>query len=207
MPAVFVPDRLTRHIAAGHPWLYADAVPAISGARSGDFVTLLGQGRRPIGSALFDPDSPIALRVLTTRKDERPGPDLWRRRIEAAWLLRQATLDLSATDAYRVLHGEGDRLPGVVVDLYAGHAVLKLDTPAWLPHLDDLVAALVAVLRPRSLWFKGLSGQRGAGDADLPPSHRPRLLAGDDPPPQIEFREHGMRMLVDVRRGQKTGMF
>ena len=176
MPAVLVPDRLTRHVAAGHPWLYVDAVPEVVGARTGDLVTLLGQGRRPIGHALFDADSPIALRVLSTRKDEPPGPALWHSRIKAACLLRQATLDLSATDAYRVVHGEGDRLPGVVLDLYAGHAVLKLDTPAWLPHLEALVATIAEVINPQSLHFKGLSGQRGAAgnDAELPANRRPR---------------------------------
>lgn len=200
MLAVLVPDRLTRHVAAGHPWLYADAVPTIVGARTGDLVTLLGHARRPIGSALFDAESPIALRVLGTHKRDVPGPALWRRRLETAWLLRQSTLDLTGTDAYRLLHGEGDRLPGVVVDLYAGHAVLKLDTPAWLPHLGDLTAAIVDIAAPRSLFLKGLSGQRG-GDAVQ------QVLAGDPPPPQIEVCEHGMRMRVDVRRGQKTGMF
>src|SRR5690606_37835926 len=92
--AVVVPDRLTRHVAAGHPWLYADAVPTIVGARTGDLVTLLGHARRPIGSALFDAESPIALRVLATHKRDVPGPALWRRRLETAWLLRQSTLDL-----------------------------------------------------------------------------------------------------------------
>lgn len=206
MPAVLVPDRLTRHVAAGHPWLYADAVPAIVGARTGEIVTLLGQGRRPLGSALFDADSPIALRVLSTARDEQAGPALWRRRLETAWHLRQATLDLRDTDAFRLLHGEGDRMPGVVVDMYAGCAVLKLDTPAWLPHLGDLTAAIVAVARPRSIYFKGMSGQRGGG-ADAPPNQRPRLLHGDEPPPRIEVREYGMRLKVDVRRGQKTGLF
>lgn len=206
MPDVHVPDRLTRHVAAGHPWLYADAVPAVQGARTGDFVTLVGQGRRPLGAALFDEGSPIALRVVSTRRDERPGPALWRQRIESAWRLRQATLDLSATDAFRLLHGEGDRLPGVVVDMYARTAVLKLDTPAWLPHLRDLTGALVDVVDPLAVYFKGLSGQRGQAHADDAPE-RPRVLVGDAPPPTILAREHGMRLLVDVRRGQKTGLF
>ena len=76
MLSVVVPDRLTSHVAAGHPWLYADAVPAIAGARTGELVTLLGQGRRPIGQAIFDAESPIALRVLSTRRDEPAGPAL-----------------------------------------------------------------------------------------------------------------------------------
>lgn len=205
MPSVVVPDRLTSHVAAGHPWLYADAVPAIAGARTGELVTLLGQGRKPIGQAIFDAESPIALRVLTTRRDEPAGPALWRRRVADAWALRRATLDLGRTDAFRLLHGEGDRLPGVVVDHYAGFLVLKLDTPAWLPHLHDLCAALVEVCEPRGIFFKGLSGAR-TGDDEQGPG-RARTLVGDDPPVHIDVREHGMRLLVDVRRGQKTGLF
>lgn len=205
VPAVVVPDRLTTHVAAGHPWLYADAVPAVQGARTGDVVTLLGQGKKPIGLALYDADSPIALRVLSTRRGEAPGPALWRRRIEDAWRLRQDVLDLRETDAYRALHGEGDRLPGVVVDHYAGVLVIKFDTRAWLPHTDALVEALVDVVRPRSIYFKGLSGQRSADERSG--LERPRLLFGADPPQEIRVREHGMVFLVDVRRGQKTGTF
>ncbi len=199
MPAVVVPDRLTAHVAAGHPWLYADAVPAISGARTGDLVTLLGAGRRKLGEALYDADSPIALRVLATRRSEPAGPALWHRRIADAWALRHAVLDLRNTDAFRVLHGEGDRLPGVVVDHYAGFLIIKLDTPAWLPHLADLTAVLSDICRPRGIFFKGLTGERG--------DQAHRVLAGEDPPEHIAVREHGMQLLVDVRRGQKTGLF
>lgn len=201
---VVVPDRLTRHVAAGHPWLYTDAVPGLRG-RTGEFVALLGQGRRPIGVALLDAESPIALRVLSTRRGERPGRELWRQRVDTAWRLRQSTLDLSQTDAFRLLNGEGDRLPGVVVDLYAGTAVLKLDTPAWLPHLDELADTVAAVASPETIYFKGLSGRRG--DSAAPPAERPRVLRGEPPPERLLVREHGMRLLVDVRRGQKTGLF
>ena len=197
MATVVVPDRLTSHVAAGHPWLYADAVPAVQGAGTGDFVTLLGQGRRPIGHALYDADSPIALRVLTTRKDEHPGPFLWRLRVDQALRLRRGTLDLRTTDAFRLLHGEGDRLPGVVVDHYAGFLVLKLDTPAWLPHLEHLADALEHHLAPRGIFFKGISGEQEPA----------RPLRGHEPPEHILVHEHGMRLQVDVRRGQKTGLF
>jgi 23S rRNA (cytosine1962-C5)-methyltransferase len=199
VPTVVVPDRLTPHVAAGHPWLYADALPVIPGARTGDLVTLLNTDRRKLGEALYDADSPIALRVLATRRSEPAGPALWRRRIADAWDLRHAALDLRATDAFRVLHGEGDRLPGVVVDHYAGFLIIKLDTPAWLPHLTDLTAVLSDIIKPRGIFFKGMTGDRG--------DQAHRVLAGDDPPEHIAAREHGMHFLVDVRRGQKTGLF
>jgi 23S rRNA (cytosine1962-C5)-methyltransferase len=158
--------------------------PAIVGARTGDLVTLLNTDRRKLGEALYDADSPIALRVLATRRSEPAGPALWRRRVADAWDLRHAALDLRATDAFRVLHGEGDRLPGVVVDHYAGFLIIKLDTPAWLPHLTDLTAVLSDIIKPRGIFFKGMTGDRG--------DQAHRVLAGDDPPEHIAAREHGM---------------
>lgn len=207
MPAVSVPDRLIGHLLAGHPWLYADALPAITGARTGDFVALETPRRRPLGVALFDGASPIALRVLSTRGDERPGPALWRRRIAAALELRRLALDLRETDAYRLIHGEGDRLPGVVVDVYAGFLAVKLDTPAWLPHLGDLTRALEEGLQPRGIYFKGVAGQRRAGAPAPGPEGQPRLLAGVMPPDPLVIREHGMRLGVSIQSGQKTGLF
>ncbi|MEZ4448086.1 MAG: class I SAM-dependent rRNA methyltransferase [Nannocystaceae bacterium] len=226
MPAVSVPERLVGHLLAGHPWLYADAVPTIPGVATGDFVALETPRRRPLGVALYDGASPIALRVLSTRGDEHPGPALWRRRIADALALRrlalagaddpgarrradpsQGPLALGETDAYRLIHGEGDRLPGVVVDVYAGHLALKLDTPAWMPHLQGLVAALEEVAAPRGIYFKGVAGQRRAGAPAPGPEAAPRVLSGAAPPDPVIVREHGMALQVSIQSGQKTGLF
>ncbi|MCB9568045.1 MAG: class I SAM-dependent rRNA methyltransferase [Myxococcales bacterium] len=210
MPAVSVPERLVGHLLAGHPWLSAGAVPAIDDASTGDFVALLTPKRRILGIALFDGHSPIALRVLSTRADERPGRELWRARIRDALALREAALDLRETDAFRLIHGEGDRLPGVVVDAYAGHLSLKLDTAAWLPHIGGLVDALVDVVAPRGIYLKGVSGQRRRserGAVELGPEAEPRTLYGAPPPEPTIVREHGMRLGVSLVHGQKTGFF
>ncbi len=207
MPAPLrVPERLVGHLLAGHPWIYADAVPAMQ-ARSGDFVALQTPSGRPLGFALHDPHSAIALRVLSTRAGERPGAALWRERVRAALALREMALDLRDTDAFRLVHGEGDRLPGVVVDAYAGYLVVKLDTPAWLPHLGDLVAALEAVVRPRGIYLKGVAGERRAGAPELGDEAKARVLAGGAPPDPIVVREHGMRLSLSIVHGQKTGLF
>jgi 23S rRNA (cytosine1962-C5)-methyltransferase len=229
---VLIPDRLAGHVLKGHPWVYADILPPGPPiASTGELVMLVGRDGKPLGQALFDAGSPIALRVLNTRRDDVAGPSLWRRRVRDALALRRSTLDLSATDAFRLLHGEGDLLPGVVVDHYAGWLVMKLDTAAWLPHLDDLVAALEAEVQPRGIYLKGLTGRKGAedggaaaggearvlaggearvlagGEARVLAGGEARVLAGAAPPEDLVVLEYGMQLRVDVYRGQKTGFF
>lgn len=207
MATVRIPERLIGHILAGHPWIYADAIPAIDGARTGDIVALQTPSRRPLGAALYDASSAIALRVLSTRPEQRPGPALWRARIGEALALRRVAVDQRDTDAFRLVHGEGDRLPGLVVDVYAGFLVIKLDTPAWLPHLGDLCASLEAALQPRGIFLKGVAGERRSGAPELGPEAQPRTLLGREPPDPLVIREHGMRLSVSILRGQKTGLF
>ncbi len=207
MTAVCVPERLVGHLLAGHPWLYAESIPAIQEAQTGDFVALLSPKRRLLGIGLFDARSAIALRVLSTRAEDRPGPDLWRRRVREALRCRREALDLERTDAYRLLNGEGDRLPGIVVDNYAGYLSLKLDTEAWLPHLDDLCGALVEVVDPRGIYLKGVAGSRRKGARDPGPLAKPRTLYGEAPPEPTPVLEHGMRLGVSLVHGQKTGFF
>jgi len=124
------------------------------------------------------------------------------RRVDAALALRSAVVP-RGTDAYRVLNGEGDRLPGIVVDRYGGVLVVQLLTAGAARLGPALLEALVARLAPRTVYERsegsvraeeGLGGARG-------------VLWGDEPPATLEVREHGMRLLADVVRGQKTGMF
>ncbi len=207
MTSVSVPERLVGHLLAGHPWLYAESMPEIQDATTGDFIALLTPKRRLLGIALFDASSAIALRVLSIRAEERPGIELWRQRIRDALALRKEALDLQSTDAYRLLHGEGDRLPGVVVDNYAGYLSLKLDTEAWLPHLQDLCQALTDVIAPRGIYLKGVAGSRRKGAPKPSPLATPRVLAGEPPPEPTRVREHGMHLGVSLVHGQKTGFF
>jgi len=174
---IVVPERVAGHVLKGHPWVYADILPpGPPPAETGDLVSLVSREGKLLGQALFDAGSPIALRVLTTRREDVPGAPLWRRRVTEAWRLRQRTLDQTSTNAFRLMHGEGDRLPGVVVDHYAGFLVMKLDTPAWLPHLEGLVEVLEEVVRPRGIYLKGLSGRQE--EESVPDIARPRVLAG-----------------------------
>ncbi len=203
--AVSVSNALLPHIKGGHPWIYADAIK-MPDLATGTFVNLVDRRGQRIGSALYDRDSPLALRIVGTGR-ETPGPGLWAARLRAAWDLRQSLFHHADTNCYRLVNGEGDRLPGIIVDRYADDLCLKLDTPAWMPHLGDIVRELVSLAAPRGIYFKGLIGEL--------PSHltapvfdaSPRVVAGRAPPDPVEVREHGMVLLASLQRGQKTGLF
>ncbi|MBI5089859.1 MAG: class I SAM-dependent methyltransferase [Actinobacteria bacterium] len=107
-------------------------------------------------------------------------------------------------NGYRVVHGESDQLPGLVVDRYAHVAVVKLYSAAWVPHLAQVVPALAALLPVSSIVLRLA---RSLSDADLHGLHEGMSLHGPDVDRPIEFLEHGLAFEADVIHGQKTGWF
>jgi 23S rRNA (cytosine1962-C5)-methyltransferase len=185
-----------RTIAHGHPWVYRDALERHRAA-PGRVLTLLDRRGRFLARGLAE-TGPIGLRVLTLR-DEPVDADLIVGRLRSAAALRARTLP-AQTDAYRLVHGEGDRLPGLVCDRYAEFAVVRFDgdaMPAWrAPLLEALGGPL------RALGVENLLIRHGRGE-----SKRLELVHGREPYASLEVRERGMRMLADLRTGQKTGLF
>ena len=117
--ALVLSEALEARLDAGHPWIYRDHVPTRFTARAGEFVHL--ECGRFDGYALWDQDSPIALRVFSRK--QRPDAGWVKARLDEAWQLRQQLLP-PHTNAFRLLFGEGDALPGIVVDVYAGFAII-----------------------------------------------------------------------------------
>jgi len=188
---------LEQAIEAGHPWLWDRAVrwPARRPA-AGEVVEVARRGR-VLATGWADPGAPIAVRLI----DGHGGP--WaRERAAAAARVRVGDPLLAGTDAMRLVHGENDYMPGLVVDLYAGWAVAVFDGAGaagfWRPLIGDVVAGLGdAGIAVHGVWEKA---QRGRGGAGAP-------LHGPAPPEAIVIDEHGARFAVDVRHGQKTGLF
>jgi 23S rRNA (cytosine1962-C5)-methyltransferase len=179
---------------AGHPWVYRDHVPPRFSARSGDFVHV--ECGRFEGWALWDEDSPIALRVFSRR--QRPDAAWVKERLDEAWELRQRLMP-PQTDAFRLLFGEGDQLPGVVVDVYAGFAIVVSYSAA----LGRVVAWVAEALaqRPEIRGVCERVTRRKERAASL------RLLSGEAPPEVVLIEEYGLRYEVDFEAGQKTGLF
>jgi 23S rRNA (cytosine1962-C5)-methyltransferase len=172
----------------------------LDGASPGEEVQVLAPDGSPVGRGLADPGSPIAVRVWT-RGRAPLDHDLWRARVARACGLRSRLFDGGRTDAYRVLNGEGDRMPGLVVDRYGAVAVVRADGDAAAARLEDLGDALWPELDTRGV--RSLVHRIGAR-GETP---RLELLRGDAAPDTVRVEEHGVPFVVDLARGQKTGAF
>src|SRR5262245_24878818 len=114
MASVSITRRGESRIASGHPWVYRSDLVEVH-AQGGQAVLVHGPGKAPLGHALYSDRSEIALRMLS-RSAETPTLDMWRSRLDAAIAYRES-LEIDGT-AYRLVHGEADRLPGLVIDKY-----------------------------------------------------------------------------------------
>jgi 23S rRNA (cytosine1962-C5)-methyltransferase len=193
---------LARHLRAGHPWVFRKAIErAPRGLPAGAIVDVVENGRF-VARGYHDPHSAIAVRILTREAGEAVDADFWRRRVQRALALRRELV--RDTTAYRMVHGESDGLPGVVADRYDRFAVLKLYSAGLVPHRG----AIVEALREAGEDLAGVFGRDEVPrDDDDSAAPQGRVLWGAEPPERIAYDEHGMTLLVDVRRGQKTGTF
>ncbi len=188
-------------LAHGHPWLWRDAVATgLEGAAAGEEVQILAHDGTPLGRGLADPGSPIAVRVWTRGRSPLDS-SLWRERVGRACALRRELFSDQTTNAYRVLHGEGDRMPGFVVDRYGPVAVLRTDGDGAAARVDDLVRVLGPTLET---WGVSSLVHRVGSKGETP---RLDLLRGQAPPDTLQVLENGITFVVDLRRGQKTGAF
>ncbi len=173
---------------------------APKGAKTGDEVVLVASNdstSQPLGHGLYDADSPLAVRVWS--HDEVVSAELVSTRIARALKKREALFD-DQTTAYRWIHGEGDRMPGVVLDRYGDVAVLRFDGDAIATRVDVIVAALWPRIQThvRSLLLRR---------SDKSETEKTMLLAGEAVTRECVVVEHGVRFVVDVLKGQKTGAF
>lgn len=194
-----------RQVRGGHPWVFDGAIKSITdGGNSGDLGVIFDDNRRFVAIGLYDPDSPIRLRVLHQGKPTQVDAAFFIARIAVAFE-RRAGLEADAgTTAFRVVNGENDGLGGLIVDRYNSVAVVKLYSTAWFPHLQTVIDGLMSLDGIDSVMLR-LSREvasretYGLSDGDL--------LAGPEVEEVIEFLENGLAFGADVRVGHKTGHF
>lgn len=205
------PDAL-RHVRRGHPWIFDGSISSVRGGRHGDgtgepgdLAVVFDDRRRFVAVGLWDPESPIRIKVLHTGAPRPVDGSLWRDRLRLAAVRRSGLRADPTTTAWRELHGEDDAMPGVVLDRYGDVLVLKLYSSAWLAHLDGLLDVIEeshgpsAVVLRLSRGVASACSAAGIGDGVV--------LRGEAPPELVAFREHGLRFSAEVRHGQKTGWF
>jgi 23S rRNA (cytosine1962-C5)-methyltransferase len=187
----------------GHPWVFAGEIAHIpEQVEDGDVVLVVDNTGHPLGSAYINRVSKITLRYLTHLDIPIDG-QWWYDQLAAAVDRRAFLYDTDRTDAVRLVNGESDGLPGLIVDRYAGVLVVQMLALGLEPWRELIVEALLDLVRPSTIWERSDVNVRELEGLE----QRSGLLAGREPPPLMEIVEGEARMLVDVRGGQKTGMF
>ncbi len=201
------PDAL-RHVRAGHPWVFDEAITDVSRADAapGTLAVIFDKSRAFAAIGLWDPTSPIRLRVLHEGRPVQIDQGYWTDRVRGAYD-RRVALEATGSTGWRWVHGENDGFSGLIVDRYATTVVVKLYTPAWLPHLHAILEAIRLVDAPERIVLRlGRNAQRDPSVTAL----RLRdgmVVDGAEVDGPIEFLENSLRFTADVIDGQKTGHF
>jgi len=198
LPTVVISSRGEERVRAGHPWVYrADVVDVHASA--GERVLVRGARGRSIGSAFYSDRSQIAIRMLTDG-DHVATDDVIRARVEAAIAFR-TTLGIDSS-AYRLVHGEADLLPSLIVDRYGDWLVVQALSQGTDRLTPLIVQILTDLLRPRGIIARNDPRTRTLEGLE----QRVDVLAGDVPE-LVTVTENGIEYDVDLRHGQKTGLF
>jgi 23S rRNA (cytosine1962-C5)-methyltransferase len=190
---------LTRTIKRGHPWVFADALRQRPKAPAGTPAILLDNKKgRPIAVGFYDANSPLAFRVCSS-DDRLVLSEEWAdRQLTRALMLRKLIISKDTT-GFRLIHGEGDGLPGLICDIYGDTGVIQLDGagPEGFWDVESVADWIGQQLSLRGMYLSAQSRQKYSG----------RMLFGPRPADPIPFLENGMKFTADIIAGQKTGFF
>lgn len=186
-----------------HPWVFSGALKYIpEGLASGTPVVLVDEQKKYLASGYFNSYSQIAVRVWGWEEKEEISQEFFERRVRQATELRQKYLAAKGTDSYRLVHGENDLLPGLIVDKYADYLSVQFHNPGIEAWKKEIVAALAAVLKPKGIYERSDVKVRGIEGA----APKTGLLHGTVPE-RVTMKENGFKFYVDIIGGQKTGFF
>jgi 23S rRNA (cytosine1962-C5)-methyltransferase len=200
-PTIVINARGEERLRSGHPWIYRADVADVC-AQAGDAVLVRGPRGRELGHGLYSDRSQIALRMMAygPAGESFDSGALIRHRIEAAIGFRES-LAIEAT-AYRLVHGEADLLPSLIVDKYGDYLVVQTLSQGMDRRLPAIVSILTDLIQPRGILARNDPRVRALEGLD----QRIDVLAGEVPG-TVTVTEGGIEYEVDLRRGQKTGLF
>ncbi len=183
------------------PWIYRPEIASLSRKpRKGELVVVRDYSGKFLGYGYINPDVSIAIRILSFDKNEPITPELIKKRIKEAYDYRKRLYINS--NAFRLIHSEGDLLPGLIVDVYGEYAVLEFTTYGMNQFRNTVIEALIEILRPKGIYEKAnLTAQKIEGI---------RIEEGTVygvVPEEITIWEHDLKYYINIPQGQKTGFF
>ncbi len=203
--AVRVKSAAERKIRQGHPWVFDGSIESISHEGApGDLAVVFDRNRDFAAIGLYDPVSPIRIRILHAGSPRTVDADFWLDRLSAAIDLRQPIVDAGDTTGYRVINGEGDGFSGLVVDRYGDVLVAKVYSEVWFAHLSIILRQLVELSSASTVVVRlsrdiARDNRYGIADGEV--------VLGPAPQTPLVFTETGLKFGADVVHGQKTGHF
>jgi 23S rRNA (cytosine1962-C5)-methyltransferase len=190
-------------VLGGHPWIFSGAIERMpEEVRPGEPVEVYGGADQYLASGYFNSYSQIAVRVWGYKSNETIDQQFFSDRIACANYLRQKFIDQRATDSYRLVNSENDYLPGLIVDKYADYLVVQFHTRGIERWQKEIVEALVKEVKPKGIYERSdsLSRKKEEMAAQNKCLYR-------EAPDSVVIKENGLKFLVDIMGGQKTGFF
>lgn len=191
-------------VRQGHPWVYGDKVRQQNRpAGTGEIAILYDRADRFLALGFYDLESAIRLRIIHRGRPAQLDEDWWQEKF-AGTIAKRAALFDGDTTGYRLINGENDGWPALILDRFGDHLVLKIYAGFWLPFLPRLQSIIQQHLQPRSIMLR-LSRNliaRAAKDFSLSEG-----FLGEEGPDIVTFLENGLRFEAEIRFGQKTGFF
>lgn len=199
MASVRVSRKGADRVASGHPWIFSTDVLDRGSAGPGESVTVIDPRGKPLGTAHYSSTSQICLRMLSDRAETVDRPFFLRRIAEAEAYRKRVVGD---SDAYRLVHGEADRLPGLIIDRYAGYFVVQTLDQGMDRAKSDIVSCLQELYAPQGIVARNDSAVRTRESLPLEAG----VLAGEIPE-TVSIHMNGLALRGDLLHGQKTGVF
>jgi 23S rRNA (cytosine1962-C5)-methyltransferase len=203
MNKIKISKTLESKIRKGYPWIFKYQLQSdVTDKFNGGLAVIYDHKNRFLAIGLWEPDSDLCFRVLNLLETIEIDTPFFLKRFQQALLLRK-DLEKQGTTGYRVLNGENDGFPGLVLDRYDKTWVLKVYTKSWFPYLERMLAIILIEKSVDQVIL------RLARNTEDPSSHffDGKVLYGSDPIVPVQFCENGLKFHVDVVNGQKTGFF
>jgi 23S rRNA (cytosine1962-C5)-methyltransferase len=194
-----------RSVRNHHPWIFSESIEKINKeGTSGDVAIIFSHTKnKAIGVGLYDPNSPIRIKMLHFEGGATIDTAFFSEKIEKAFFLRKELLKTN-TNSYRLLFGENDGFPGLIADVYAEVLVIKLYSAIWFPYLEIILKSLMEVSQCRSIVLRLSRNLQAVDTFKLVDG---TVLYGDLKNEVVPFVEHGIHFSANVIKGHKTGYF